>query len=177
MAAFTITQAVVTDSAGIPRIELTITVDPPDPIGVFDGFVVWRQIPSGRVSAAQQCFYDGDPDGVGSARYGTAKIYYPPPAATENWVIFVAPHSKNSEPTLVLTGVDATPNETISVDAVTSLIPQIPVDVTIISVTVALLAADGNGDRNQRFTVTYNPPTPIAPLQGVSARWRGTLPG
>lgn len=173
--AFTLTLSVVTDSAGVPRIQIEVEYDPPATVGVFDGVSVFVQYPSGDVSPSQTFTYDGNPAGVGSARYGHCKALFPPPTSTQNWRVYVVSHSASYETPLVLhPDADESPNEVISVAAVTPIVVQIPGDVQAIgpnafTLSVSLLTADGNGDRYQRFSFTYNPPTPITPFIGVSA--------
>lgn len=86
-------------------------------IGTFAGISAWIEAPdaSGALFFTGNHDYNGDPDGVGAARYGTARLVLPLPVAGEDWRILIASKSLVYTKPIVLTGASATPSMVVTV--------------------------------------------------------------
>lgn len=88
-------------------------------IGVFSGVFAWIEAPngSGKVYPSGSWDYDGDPDGVGAARYGHIQLKSPQPVGGETWRILLASKSPFYQKPYVLSGTGATPSRTSVIGA------------------------------------------------------------
>ena len=93
-------------------VALDITYSPPDSIGSFVGVYGIVEVPDGSGTlwfSADQA-YNGDPDGIGVARYGSCRFVLPSRAAQEDWRIALASLARTFRSQYVPhDAVDATP--------------------------------------------------------------------
>ena len=110
--AFTIVQPLPVEIASdnSQSVVFELTYDPPQPIGTFGGVRFWvRRLSDGKVFEIGDRDYNGDPNGVGAARYGTARyLVQPPGASSENWEVYLSSRSPVYDKPLVLNGASGT---------------------------------------------------------------------
>ena len=122
--AFSITVGTLEDSNGVKRTAIDLTYDPPSPAGVWDGVTCFVQTADGKVFEKGDLQYNGDLNGVGAARYGTARVLHDPPAATENWTVYLTSRSRIYRNALYLTTAPSpSPYRTVSVNPVDPIGP------------------------------------------------------
>lgn len=173
------------DSNGVHFVKIELTYDPPADIGTFTGVFVNIEAPdtTGTIVPVGSFDYNGDPLGVGAARYGTVQIIAPPPPVNETWRIYLTSYSPTYSKVLVLNGEpNESPNVAVSVLAVAGLIPE-PGDVLKTGVTfngalsLYWSTPDVYGKRQLEGLVQWYPPNPQGSFVGVKAYFYASSAG
>lgn len=100
------------DINGLQDIQIDITYDPPDPIGVFIGVLPVVETPDGTRYPQGEWDYNGDGTAITPGRYGTVRLQLPQPSASQNWKIYLV--SRAHSYTKDIDGT--TPNRTVAVN-------------------------------------------------------------
>lgn len=141
---------------------IEVEYDPPSPIGAFTGVSIQIEAPDGSetIVAGGDWEYDGDPNGVGSARYGYATIKAPQPVgAGETWRIYLVSVSRSVRKQLVLhPAANASPNRTVAItEATVGGAAPLPGDVVVGTPSLEYYIA-ASGERRVFATVPYTAP-------------------
>jgi hypothetical protein len=128
---FTVSQ---TDGALAATFE--ITYNPPATIGVFQGVTVHIEMPdgSGKIAQAVDFDYNGDPDSVGAARYGTCKIVVSKGPAEQDIRLYLCSRSRAYKKPLTFHGVAGeSPNVQQHIGAATGATPPAQPSAVVLS--------------------------------------------